>query len=410
MRHMHYAWVLVIISVFILAAVGFTFYPFGVFLKPITVDLGWDRGALSGALSLCIILSGVIGILSGRLSDRFGPRPTVTFGAILCGAAFLLLSLINSLWQVYLIMGILLGVGSAFCFVPILPVIPRWFAKRRGIAMGITMSGLGIGGIVTPLLTQLFISTWGWRWALIILGILTIVIIVPLAQFLKHSPQQAGLQPYGGDKNIGDEQSQSSALDGFSFSQAIKTRGFWLYGLILICTLFSTVTVIIHIVAHATDIGISEVQAASILSTVAAVSIVGRLVVGFLSDRIGGRLILTICLSLITLALIWLLFANELWMFYIFAAILGLANGGFTTLIPIISTELFGLVSLGVIIGALGVFMTLGQAIGAPLSGAIFDITGSYRLAFIIAIGVCAVSVIISLVLLGNKGKTDMAR
>jgi MFS family permease len=163
-------------------------------------------------------------------------------------------------------------------------------------------------------------------------------------------------------------------------------------------------------VAHATDIGIPEVQAASILSTVAAVSIVGRLVVGFLSDRIGGRLILTICLSLITLALIWLLFANELWMFYIFAAILGLANGGFTTLLPIISTELFGLVSLGVIIGTLGVFMTLGQAIGAPLSGAIFDITGSYRLAFIIAIGVCAVSVIISLVLLGNKGKTDMAR
>jgi MFS family permease len=97
-------------------------------------------------------------------------------------------------------------------------------------------------------------------------------------------------------------------------------------------------------------------------------------------------------------------------MFYIFAAILGLANGGFTTLIPIISTELFGLVSLGVIIGALGVFITLGEAIGAPLSGAIFDITGSYRLAFIIAIGVCAVSVIISLVLLGNKGKTDMAR
>jgi MFS family permease len=411
---LHYAWVLVIISVFILAAVGFTFYPFGVFLKPITAELGWDRGALSGALSLAIILGGVIGILSGRLSDRFGPRPTITFGGILCGVAFLLLSLINSLWQVYLILGVMLGIGSAFCLVPIMPIIPRWFIKRRGIAMGIVMSGFGIGGIFTPLLTQWFISAWGWRWALIILGILIIVIIVPLAQFLKHSPQQAGLQPYGGDETnsgiTGDKPSQSSALDGLSMRQAFRTRGFWLFGIIQIGALFCLVTVMIHIVAHATDIGIPEVKAASILSTVAAISIGGRLVVGFLSDRIGGRLVLTICLSLITLALIWLLFAKELWMFYVFAAILGIANGGFTTLIPIISTELFGLVSLGVIIGALGIFMTLGEAIGAPLSGAIFDITGSYRLAFIIGIGVCAVSIILSLVLLRNKGKTDMAR
>jgi sugar phosphate permease len=249
---------------------------------------------------------------------------------------------------------------------------------------------------------------------LIILGILIIVIIVPLAQFLKHSPQQAGLQPYGGDETTsgikGDKPPQSSALGGLSMRQALRTRGFWLFGFIQIGALFCLVTVMIHIVAHATDIGISEVKAASILSTVAAIGIGGRLVVGFLSDRIGGKLILTICLSLITLALIWLLFAKELWMFYVFAAILGLANGGFTTLIPIISTELFGLVSLGVIIGALGVFMTLGEAIGAPLSGAIFDITGSYRLAFIIGIGVCAVSVILSLVLLRYRSITDTAK
>jgi len=285
-----------------------------------------------------------------------------------------------------------------------MPIVPRWFTKRRGIAMGIVMSGFGIGGIVTPLLTQLFISAYGWRWALVILGILTLIIIIPLAQLLKHSPQQAGLQPYGGDEIIEEKPSQSSAMEGLSLRQAIRTRGFWLFGLIQTCALFCLVTVMIHIVPHATDIGIPEGKAASILSSVAAISIVGRLVTGFLSDRIGGRLILTICLSLMTLALIWLLFARELWMFYVFAVLLGLANGGFTTLIPVVSAELFGLVSLGVIMGALGVFMTLGEAIGAPVSGTVFDITGSYQLAFLISIGICTAAVILSLVLLRYKG------
>ena len=271
--------------------------------------------------------------------------------------------------------------------------------------MGITMAGMGIGGVITPLLTQLFISNYGWRWAVIILGILTIVIIIPLAQLLKRSPQQAGLQPYGGDEITENKQSQSLAPKGLSLSQAIRNGGFWLYGFIQICTLFCLVTVMIHIIPHATDIGIPEVGAASILSTIAAVGIVGRLVIGFLSDRLGGRLILTICLAVITLALIWLLFAEEIWMLYIFAGILGLANGGFVTLLPVVSAELFGLVSLGVIIGALGVFMTLGEAIGAPLSGAIFDITGSYRLAFLICVGVGVIAFILSLFLLRYKVK-----
>ena len=271
--------------------------------------------------------------------------------------------------------------------------------------MGITMAGMGIGGVITPLLTQLFISNYGWRWAVIILGILTIVIIIPLAQLLKHSPQQAGLQPYGGDEITENKQSQSLAPKGLSLSQAIRNGGFWLYGFIQICTLFCLVTVMIHIIPHATDIGIPEVGAASILSTIAAVGIVGRLVIGFLSDRLGARLILTICLAMITLALIWLLFAEEIWMLYIFAGILGLANGGFVTLLPVVSAELFGLVSLGVIIGALGVFMTLGEAIGAPLSGAIFDITGSYRLAFLICVGVGVIAFILSLFLLRYKVK-----
>ncbi len=165
-----------------------------------------------------------------------------------------------------------------------------------------------------------------------------------------------------------------------------------------------------HIVAHATDIEIPAVTAAGILSFISGITIIGQLVTGFLSDRIGGRPALTVCLSLIILALIWLLFAKEIWMFYVFAVVFGLANGGFTILLPVISAELFGLVSLGVIIGALAVFITLGEGLGSPVSGTIFDITESYRIAFLVGIGICTVAVILSLLLLRYKGKTGMAR
>ncbi len=410
LKNVHYAWVTVVICVFILAAVGFTFYPFGVFLKPITIEFGWDRGALSGALSLCIIVGGVLGILSGRLSDRFGPRPIITIGGLLCGVAFLLLSQINALWHVYLILGILLGIGSAFCLIPIMPIIPRWFTKRRGIAMGITMAGMGLGGVITPLLTQWFIDAYGWRWSCIILGLSTLIIIIPLAQFLKHSPQQVGLKPYGGDEIIEDKQSQSSAMGGGSFRQAIRSRGFWLFGLIQTCALFCLATVMIHIVAHASDIGIPAVTAAGILSFVAASSIIGRLVIGFLSDRIGGRIVLTVCLILITLALIWLLFAEESWMFYLYVVVQGLSFASIVTLLPVLTAELFGLKSLGVIMGTLIFVGIIGEAIGPTLTGSIFDITGSYRVAFLVCIGVIAATVILSLVLLRYKGKTGMAR
>jgi MFS family permease len=408
LRRIHYAWQQVIISVVILAALGFTWYPFGIFLKPITAEFNWDRGALTGALAVSILVSGAIGILAGRLSDRYGPRPIVTIGGLLSGIAFLLLPLINALWHVYLILGILIGIGGVFSLIPIMSLIPRWFIKRVGIAMGITMAGLGIGGIITPPITQLLISAYDWRWACVALGLLTIIIIIPVAQFLKHSPQRAGLKPYGEGEIIESKQSPSSSMKGLSLRQAFRTRGFWLFGLLQTFGLFCTSTVMVHIVPHASDIGIPEISAAGILSFIAGIAIIGRLIIGFISDKVGGRKALTVCLILIILAVVWLLFAEEIWMFYVFAVIFGFANGGFTTLFPVITAELFGLASLGAIIGGFVIFATLGEALGAPLSGTIFDITGSYRLAFLTCIGTSTVAVIISVVLLRYKGKTGI--
>lgn len=404
LKHLHYGWRMVIMSACITAIQALAMYTFGVFLKPLTAEFNWERGALSGALSVSILLFGLFSILSGRLSDKYGPRILVTVGGLLVGIGFLLMSRISSLWQVYLIWGLFMGIGSSCCFVPIASTIPRWFTKKRGIAIGITGAGVGLGGIISPLLAQWLISTYHWRQSYLILGLITFIVVIPLAQFMKHSPQRVGLKPYGEDETIKDEHSLiTGGTGGLSITQAIKTSRFWVWGLVLSGFFFSSQATKVHIVPHAIDIGISPIIAASIVSIIAGCSVIGQLSVGSISDRIGGRLLLIAGLFLATLALLWLLFAREIWMLYVFAVMLGLAFGGIVVLQIVITSELFGLSSLGMILGGLTLFVTIGEALGAPLAGSIFDITGSYSLAFLISVIISALAIILSLMLLKTK-------
>ena len=389
-------------SACIMAVHALVFYTFGIFLVPLTAEFNWERGALSGAFSMAILLTGLFSILSGRLSDKYGPRVLVTVGGLSVGVGFLLMSQINSLWQAYLIWGLFMGIGSSCCFIPITSTIPRWFAKKRGIAIGITVAGFGLGGIISPPLAQWLISAFGWQQAFFILGLITFIMVIPLAQFLKHSPQRIGLKPYGEDETIKDE--QPLVTEGLSITQAIKTSRFWVWGLILFCFFFCIQVTIVHIVPHAIDIGVSPIIAASITSIIAGISVIGRLSMGFISDKVGARLLLIACFSLATLALLWLLFAKELWMLYVFAIIFGIGYGGIVPLETVISAELFGLGSLGMILAGLMLFSTVGMALGPPLAGSIFDTTGDYSLAFLICVIIGALAIILSLILLKARG------
>lgn len=401
-ERLHYGWVMVLIALSVLATHALVMYTFGVFLKPLVTEFNWDRGALSGANSMYMLLAGTFAIFTGRLSDKYGPRMLVTLNGLLTGIGFLALSQINSLWQVYLIWGLFLGIGGSCCYIPVMSTIPRWFVKKTGIAIGITVAGFGLGAVITPPLTQWLISTYGWRQAFIVLGLITFVIVIPLAQFMKHSPQRVGLKPYGEIGTLKDKQSQ--AAGGLSFRQAIKTSRFLVWGSIICCFFFSVQVIVVHIVPHGIDIGISATAAAGILSIIAGGSVIGRLSMGFIYDRIGSRKALSACLTLVALALIWLLFAKEIWGLYIFAGVLGLAYGGIVLLETALTGELFGLKSLGMILGGVILFGTVGGALGAPLAGSIFDATGSYSLALLICVILVVLAIILSLILLKTKG------
>ena len=407
LKRLHYGWVMVILSIFVQAVHIMMIYAFGVFLIPVTMEFNWERGALSAALSITMLVGGSLSIFTGRLCDKYGPRPLVTVGGLAAGTAYLLMAQISSLWQAYLIWGLLLGIAWSCLTIPVTSTIPRWFHKRRGIAQGLTMTGIGLGGVIWPPLAQWLISSYSWQQAYIIVGLATIIILIPLAQFMKHSPQRMGLKPYGEDEPA-DEQSPASVMGGISLQQVIKTGRFWIFGFITFAFLFCIQPIVVHITPHAVDIGISAMVAAIIPSIIAAVSLIGRVGIGSISDKVGPRPALTACVVLFTLAMVWLLFAKEAWMLYVFAVISGIAYGGETAVMTLVPAELFGLKYLGAIAAATMFFGTVGAAIGTPSGGAIFDVTGSYQLAFLIWLILGGLAIILCLILLRFESYRDM--
>jgi len=270
------------------------------------------------------------------------------------------------------------------------------------MAVGITAAGFGLGAMISPLLTQILISSYGWRQALLILGIIAWAITIPLAQLIKRNPEQVGLRPYG-EIGVDIDEEPEDSNPGLTFRQTLKISPFWIFGTMQALWFFCLQTIVVHITPHVIDIGIPEITAASILSFIAGSSVFGRLSIGFISDKLGARLAITLCLVLATLALLWLLFASKAWAFYIFAICFGLAYGGFIPLLTVIPSELFGVRSLGVILGALILYNHIGSSFGAPVSGYIFDTTGSYRLALIIIVIFCALATALGIVLLKYK-------
>jgi len=357
---------------------------------------------LSGAYSMSFLLSGVLGIFTGRLSDTYGPRILLTVSGLVMGAALILMSYVDSLWQVYLVWGLLLGVGRGCCMVPLVSTVPRWFEEKRGIAIGITVAGIGLGGIIWPPLAQWLISSFSWPRAFLILGLIVFALITPLAQFIKQSPERAGVKAYGETAAVIEEQSVTLTSD-LPVNQVIKASRFWMLGLLHFCFIFAVQVINVHIAPYAQDIGFSEVVAASFLSVLAGASAFGRFSMGFISDRTGGRLALSVCLIIAVLALTCLLFAQEAWMFYLFAVVFGLAWGGLVPLTTVVTAELFGLKYLGALIGVMLLIGSAGGALGAPLAGTIFDITGGYSVAFSLCIALCALAIIFSVILLRYK-------
>jgi len=375
---------------------------FGIFFKPLLAEFGWTRAVVSGAASLCLVVSCLAAIVLGRLTDKLGPRLVVTVGGCFLGLGYLLMSQISAVWQLYLFAGVIVGIGLGAGWVPLVSPVARWFVKKRGMMTGIVVAGVGVGIMIMPPAANWLISNYGWRLAYAIIGIATLASVVPAAQFLKRDPNQMGLVPYGVDEAKID--SPNLETGGFSLQEAIRTRQFWMLSAMWFCFAFSLETIFVHLVPYATDLGISARSAANILAISGGVSILGGIIIGNIADRSGNRPALIITSILFAGALIWLVVAKELRMLYLLAAIFGFGYGGLFAVESPIIAKLFGLSAHGAIMASVGVGYMIGGALGAVLAGRMFDITGSYQTAFLVSAAASVIALILALLLrLGGK-------
>lgn len=378
-----YGYAIVVISFFVLLLTFGTFYTFGVFFKPLSTEFGWTRAMTSGAYSLAMFLNGVLAIVMGRLTDRFGPRAVLTLCGFLLGLGYLLMSQVSAIWQLYLFYGVV-GVGMGGAFVPLVSTVARWFVKRRGTMTGFVIAGIGIGILIIPPVATWLISSWGWSTAYIIIGAIALVFVVLAAQLLRFDPRRMRLLPDGENEEMGG---LNLPARGFSLREIMGGWQMWVLFAILFCFGFCLNTVTVHIANHATDQEISALVAASILAVIGGLSILGRIVTGSIIDRVGNKPPLIINFFLMSGTLFWLIVAKESWMLYLFAVIFGFAYGGLAAVESPMIAELFGLSSHGVILGITTFGYTVGGAVGSILAGRIFDIFGGYQIAFL----VCAV-------------------
>jgi MFS family permease len=369
---------------------------FGVFFKPLLTEFGWTRALISGAFSISTIVQGLSGILMGGLNDRLGPRVVMTLCGFLLGLGVLLMSQINAAWHLYLLYVVMVGIGMGGIYAPQMSTVARWFIDRRSVMTGIVAAGGGIGGLITPPIINWLIAIFGWRNSYIIMGTLILVILISAAQFLRRDPAKMGQEPYGENKGV--EQRLNLATNGFSLREAIYTIQFWMTAAILFCWAFCVVTIMVHIVPHTTDLGISATTAANVLAVIGVGILAGVMVLGSVADRIGTRQAYIICFILISTALFWLLIAREVWMLYIIAAIIGFGGGGVTLASPMVA-DLFGIRSHGLILGACFFCQTIGSAAGPFMAGYVFDLTGSYQVAFIVSAAASVVGLILAVIL-----------
>lgn len=389
-----YGYIVVLAAFFIMVIVSGLLYSFGVFLKPLSAEFGWTRAMTAGAHSMTVFVTGLLYMVTGRLNDRFGPRIVTTACGFFLGLGCLLMSQLSALWQLYLFWGVIVAMGLSGGFVPMTSTVARWFAKRRGLMTGIVGAGVGTGTMIVPPVTSWLISGYGWRTAFIVIGIIALLSLILAAQFLKRDPSRIGQLPYG--ENEVKPENLISEARGASFREAIHTKQFQMIWAIYFLLGTCVHTIMVHIVPHATDLGISAMIAANILAVVGGLSIVGRVGMGIISDRVGRKLSLVIGFILLVVALLWLPLARELWMLYLFAIIFGFSYGGLITLESPVVAELFGLRAHGVILGALVFGATTGGAIGPILAGHIFDIANSYYLAFMACAGLSITGLIVA--------------
>jgi MFS family permease len=399
-----YGWIIVAVA-FVTVALGVTARTaFSLMFPPIVDEFGWDRGLAAGAFSFGFLVSALVSPVVGRLMDRRGPRFVIEIGVLLTAAGLVAATRIETPWQLYATLGVLVG-GGANCmtFTAQSQYLPNWFVRRRALAISIAFSGAGFGAILILPWIQEIILHDGWRSSCWTLGILTLAVLVPLNLVVRKRPEDIGAQPDGDGQRVGAVSRSSNVVDAkwaaieWTTSRAIRTARFWWIAVAYFCGGFVWYAVQVHQTKYLVEVGFSPMQAAWALGLVAMVGVPGQIFLGALSDRIGRELVWSITsvgFAVCYAALLALAAGPSQPLLYVMVLSQGLLGYAMTSVMGPIVAEIFEGPHFGSIFGLLTVALIGGGAAGPFIAGMVHDRTGSYGGAFILSIALCLVSIV----------------
>ncbi len=347
---------------------------YGVFLPVLAEHFGWSRGAISAALSVNLLVGGVAGFGVGALADRRGPRLLLVVTVVLAGTAFALVSVVTALWQLYLLIGILGGIGMSSFYLLSTATVTHWFDERRGLALALVLVGFNLGYISGGPLAAWLITNMGWRAAYCVLGggcgvlsfcaAITVRLPRPTERrdLLRAAPGPVGA--------------------GVTLRQSLADPRQW--GLNLSWLLLGGLAIMIsvHAVPFARDRGVSLADASLALTAYGIGSVAGRLTAGFISDRVGTRLTINVAYVFEIVALLGLLWFPSRAALLASLVLFGVGFAASDTMVAKVIPEVFGVRAIGAIMGILTLGWRLGAAIGPAAAGFLYDLTGSYTLPF----------------------------
>jgi len=295
---------------------------------------------------------------------------------------------VHTLWQLYIVLGLVAAAGMSAAYVPCNVTVVRWFTRRRGLALSITSSGASFGTFVFPPLVTALIAADGWRETYLLLGILAIVGVASCAVFIVRDPEELGLLPDGEATpgiSTGGTRAEDLPNENWTLAEARRTRAFWLLNIIFTLTWLVVFIPMVHIVPFAIDIGLSHFLAAMTVSVIGLAGFAGRLAIGPISDRLGRVRSLALCLALQVLAFLGFTFSGGILLLYPAAAVFGFSYGGGTTLFPALVGDFFGRIAVGSIVGFIFAMAGSPAAFGPFIAGHLYDATNSYHAAFVLS-------------------------
>ncbi len=390
---MFYGWWIVTAGTIVEMLSGALLYhAFTAYVLPLQAEFGWSKTQVALAFALQRLQSGILGPLQGLMVDRYGPRLMMSIGIIIFASGFALFSQMQSLSAFY-IAALVMSLGSSLGgWMPIIASVTNWFVRRRAMAMGIVMCGIGVGGFMVPGVVWI-ISTHGWRTMALLSAGLMLLLGLPIAQFMRHRPEPYGYAPDGveepstrGELETEQRPARAPRLSepDFTAREAIATRTFWMLMLIHSTAVVSVTSILVHQIPHMVEgVGLSDATAASIVAVMLAFMIIGQLLGGVLGDRVDKRYPIFVGLWMHMVGLLSFAYATSITGALIFAVLHGLAWGTRGTAINAIRAEYFGRRSFATISGYASLLIMMGATAGPLVCGAVFDYTGSYRFAFI---------------------------